>query len=393
MVNENKLKPGWRRVKFGDVVRQSKLKADPLASGLERYIGGEHMDTDDLRIRRWGEIGAGYLGPAFHMHFKPGQVLYGSRRTYLRKVAVPDFEGICANTTFVLESKDNGVLLPEFLPFLMQTDAFHEYSITNSKGSVNPYINFSDLADFEFALPSLEEQANSINFLIELGVVKDVTYDVIKSVIGLREALANNFWNGGHGWAEIMLGTVCKKIQDGTHFSPKTTSGRFRYVTSKNIKDGYLDLADCGWISESEHEEIFKRCDVRQGDILITKDGANTGNVAINELAEPFSLLSSVAFLRPNENLNNRYLFEFLRSSFGNRRVVSKKGGTAIPRVTLRQIKSIHIPLAPLETQLTLADSFSNIEATLLMVKQRFTKINELYVAAIKQLSLGANNV
>lgn len=146
---ERDLKPGWRRVKFGDVVRQCKEKADPETSGLERYIAGDHMDTDDLRLRRWGEIGSGYLGPAFRMRFKPGQILYGSRRTYLRKVAVADFEGICANTTFVLEPKNPNELLPEFLPFLMQTEAFNAFSVKNSKGSVNPYINFSDLARFE----------------------------------------------------------------------------------------------------------------------------------------------------------------------------------------------------------------------------------------------------
>jgi type I restriction enzyme S subunit len=79
------LKPGWTTVKFGDVVRQVKDKVDAQTSGLSRYIAGEHMDTDDLRLRRWGEINDDYLGPAFHMRFKPGQVLYGSRRAYLRK--------------------------------------------------------------------------------------------------------------------------------------------------------------------------------------------------------------------------------------------------------------------------------------------------------------------
>ena len=165
---ERDLKPGWRRVKFGDVVRQCKEKADPETSGLERYIAGDHMDTDDLRLRRWGEIGSGYLGPAFHMRFKPGQVLYGSRRTYLRKVAVADFEGICANTTFVLETKNPDELLPEFLPFLMQTEAFNAFSVKNSKGSVNPYINFSDLARFEFGLPPKDEQHRLVKLLTSI---------------------------------------------------------------------------------------------------------------------------------------------------------------------------------------------------------------------------------
>ncbi len=104
------LKPGWRVVRFGDVVRDVKVTVDPETSGLERYVAGEHMNTDDLHIRQWGTIGDGYLGPAFHRKFVKGQVLYGSRRTYLRKVAFADFDGICANTTFVLEPKDDGLL-------------------------------------------------------------------------------------------------------------------------------------------------------------------------------------------------------------------------------------------------------------------------------------------
>lgn len=163
-------KSGWTRVAFGDVVRKVNDKVDPWESGLERYVAGEHMDTDDLRIRRWGVIGDDYLGPAFHMRFKPGHVLYGSRRTYLRKVALADFEGITANTTFVLEAKDPGTLMPELLPFLMQIEAFHSYSIKHSKGSVNPYVNFSDLEAFEFLLPPIQEQARFVEALSALRI-------------------------------------------------------------------------------------------------------------------------------------------------------------------------------------------------------------------------------
>lgn len=159
--------PGeWRTVKFGDVVRQVKDRVDPETAALQRYVAGEHMDTDDLRVRRWGEIGDGYLGPAFRMRFKPGHVLYGSRRTYLRKVAVADFEGICANTTFVLEPS-TPELLPEFLPFVMTTEAFHAHSIEQSKGSVNPYINYRDLAWYEFSLPPVQEQVRIVAELRE----------------------------------------------------------------------------------------------------------------------------------------------------------------------------------------------------------------------------------
>ena len=43
------VKAGWTRVAFGDMVRQVKDRVDPVKAGLERYVAGEHMDTDDLK--------------------------------------------------------------------------------------------------------------------------------------------------------------------------------------------------------------------------------------------------------------------------------------------------------------------------------------------------------
>ncbi len=148
----------WPLVRFGDVVRDVKATVDRDTTELTRFVAGEHMDSDDIHLRRWGEVNGDYLGPAFHRGFRKGQVLYGSRRTYLKKVAVAPFDGICANTTFVLESKDPDILLPELLPFIMLTDAFTQHSIRESKGSVNPYINWRDIAKYEFPLPPKDEQ-------------------------------------------------------------------------------------------------------------------------------------------------------------------------------------------------------------------------------------------
>lgn len=152
------LKPGWKMVKFGDVVRQCRETVDRDNNPFERYVEGGHMDSENIHIRRWGEFGQDYVGPAFHRIFRKGQVLYGSRRTYLKKVAVAEFDGITANTTFVLETKGQSVFLQELLPFLMLTDSFTEHSIRESKGSTNPYINWPDIAKYEFPLPPLEEQ-------------------------------------------------------------------------------------------------------------------------------------------------------------------------------------------------------------------------------------------
>lgn len=115
------------------------------------------MESNRLRIVHRGRFADSDVGPAFVRLFKPGQVLYGSRRTYLKKVAVADFEGVTSNVTFVLETRDENVLPQRLLPFVLLSDRFTAYSIGKSKGSTNPYVLFSDLADFEIDLPSIDK--------------------------------------------------------------------------------------------------------------------------------------------------------------------------------------------------------------------------------------------
>lgn len=150
------LKSGWRHVSFGDVVRLSKARcADPLADGLDRFVGLEHLEPGDLRIRRWGNVADGV---SFTSVFKPGQVLFGKRRAYQRKVAVANFAGVCSGDIYVLESRDADVLLPELLPFICQTDAFFEHAVGTSAGSLSPRTNWTSLGHFEFVLPPIKEQ-------------------------------------------------------------------------------------------------------------------------------------------------------------------------------------------------------------------------------------------
>ena len=89
-------------------------------------------------------------------------------------------------------------------------------------------------------------------------------------------------------WEVKRFGSVCEKLLDGTHFSPKTKSGSFKYITSKNIRNEGLDIENICYISGEEHREIFKRCPVQYGDILLTKDGAGTGACCRNTLNTDF---------------------------------------------------------------------------------------------------------
>ena len=153
-------KSNWKKVLFGDVVQKVTNKIDPETYHSEIVIQGGHINKRDFHIREYeNKFELGYLGPAFHMGFKKHQILYVSRNPHLMKVGYPHFDGICANTTFIMETKDESVLRNDLIPFIMHSDTFIEQSVANVRGGVNPYVNWSDLACIEFLLPPKDQQA------------------------------------------------------------------------------------------------------------------------------------------------------------------------------------------------------------------------------------------
>lgn len=375
---------GWATVAFGDVVRQVKDKVDPNESGLERYVAGEHMDTDELRIRRWGEIGDGYLGPAFHMRFKPGHVLYGSRRTYLRKVAVADFEGITANTTYVLESADPAVLLPELLPFIMQTEAFSEHSIRESKGSVNPYVNFSDLAWFEFALPPIEEQrqlAAAFQALElsrrSLSCLRETTETARRSL--LREFFAERTDLPTAPAKEVGL------VQLGQQRHPKFVNGdNVRpYLRVANVFDGWIDFDDIERMHFPTNE--LDKFELQAGDILLNEGQSLelVGRSAIYDGSHPgMCFQKTLLRFRCSERLLPGYAqayFQLCLYSGVFARIAVQT--TSVAHLTAVRFKDLPIPVAPMPAQESLVDRVRELDEQIARTTERSAHLRALHRA------------
>lgn len=153
-------------------------------------------------------------------------------------------------------------------------------------------------------------------------------------------------------WEWVRLPRVLKKLTDGTHHSPPNgPSGAFMYVTAKNIKTDGIVFDGITYVGKKVHEAIYSRCDPSFGDILYIKDGATTGIATINQIKEPFSMLSSVALLKPSEAIYNRYLLWVLRSPFYFAETRGAMKGAAITRVTLSRMAASLVPLPPLAEQ------------------------------------------
>ena len=164
-------------------------------------------------------------------------------------------------------------------------------------------------------------------------------------------------------WKWVRLGDLSAKITDGTHHSPvNTASGDFMYVTAKNIKDNGVDLSNITYVSKDVHEEIVARCNPELNDILLIKDGATTGIVTVNNISEPFSLLSSVALIKPVVGMVDPwYIVYVLRSSLFYKSIRAQMTGTGITRIVLRQIEPFLVPLPPLAEQKRIAETLERV--------------------------------
>ena len=353
-MGSGRFKPGWTRVAFGDVVRQVKDHVDPATAQLRRYVAGEHMDTDDLRIRRWGTVGDGYLGPAFHVRFRPGHVLYGSRRTYLRKVAVADFEGVTANTTFVIETRDPNVLLSELLPFIMATESFHEHSIKKSKGSVNPYINFSDIAAYEFALPPLDEQhriaaslRNTDRAMQALGRLVEAARVVRASVFDTLVANSDT--------RTVALGALLTEApRNGCSAAEASTpTGHWVLALDALTTSGYRP----GRLKPVQRTAAMLNSVVEAGDLLISRSNTRerVGLPGIfNEERCDVSWPDTMMRLRSDSSVARPHFLElFLRSVAGRRQIESFAAGTSasMKKVNAHAIRQLSIALPSCDTQ------------------------------------------
>ena len=171
------------------------------------------------------------------------------------------------------------------------------------------------------------------------------------------------------GWAWCRLPSICRKaITDGTHNSPTTyDKGDFLYITAKNIKADKIDLSNVSYVSREIHEEIYNRCPPELNDVLLTKDGT-IGEVAVNNLQEPFSLLSSVALIKPAKNILPWYIAYVLKSNYLQSTMRQSAKGVALKRIILEQINTFLIPLPP----------FAEQERIVLAIEQFYNKINIL---------------
>jgi len=276
--DNNKLKPGWKIWRFDQMATNVNVRIDnPSESGMEHYVGLEHLDADSLKIRRWGTPDD---VEATKLTFKRGDIIFGRRRAYQRKLGVAEFDGICSAHAMVLRAKP-GVVLPEFLPFFMQSDLFMNRAVEISVGSLSPTINWKAMAAQEFALPSIDEQINLVAAFLSIDeLIRELDSAKKATLIAERSAIQSVLGEGDE-WRVTTMKSVVKSIEAGR--SPKASS-----LPAEPHELGVLKVSAVGsqGYCPEENKALLDSNDfvfeatVEAGDFLVTRANAQPQGVA-----------------------------------------------------------------------------------------------------------------
>lgn len=327
----------WQLVKFGDVAIQQKQSVNRENTELTRYVKGEHMYSEDIHLREWGELKDEYLGPAFIRKFEEGDILYGSRRTYLRKVVVAPFEGITSNTTFVVKANEEKID-KRLLPFIMLSEGFSQHSIKNSKGSVNPYVNWKDLAGYEFLLPNKTKQEE----ICDLLEIKECS---IQAKINLKQKLilSQNSSLKSYFDRDVEFKQIRKVGEIITGSTPSTKDknlwgGDIPFVTAPDFVDGK------SYVIETERtltvEGMNKSRNIPVNSLMVVCI-ASVGKIAISS-AECVTN-QQINTVIPNSEMDVKYLFHTL--SIFNHLITSKAANSVVPIINKGDFGLIKIPI------------------------------------------------
>lgn len=345
--------------RFDQIAINSKAKKKPVEEDRHHYIGLEHLDSGSLVVSRWG---ADVAPKGEKLLMKKGDVLFGKRRAYQKKVAIAPFDGIFSAHGMVLRPNEE-VIDKDFFPMFISSDYFLDTAIGLSVGSLSPTINWKDLARQEFELPSMDKQRELAQVLWAMEETK-IGY---QQLLADTEELVKSRFVEMFGDFNIELPFQIWKLDCIADIVSGITKGRktkekdlreVPYMAVSNVKDGYIDWTTIKTIMATEKE--IEQYRIQPNDILMTEGGDpdKVGRGAlINEVPEDCIHQNHIFRVRLNEKVNPTYFEAYLQQPFTKRYFLkSAKQTTGIASINMTQLRNTPVIVPPIELQNQFAD-------------------------------------
>ena len=174
------------------------------------------------------------------------------------------------------------------------------------------------------------------------------------------------------------MGSILTKLTDGTHSTPHYTGSGIPFISVKDISSGNINFSNTKFISKAEHDDLYKRCDPKKGDMLLTKVGT-TGIPVIVDTDVEFSLFVSVALLRYNRAyLSNNYMRLLILSPLVQKQCSENTRGVGNKNWVMRDIANTLICIPPYAEQKRIREHFLEYEPIISKYNIYYNKLETL---------------
>lgn len=346
----------YKEVSFDFLADCITKKVKPQETNIAVYYGLEHLDADSIKIQRCGTPDE-VIGEKIHA--LPGDIIFGKRRAYQRKLGVTGCECIVSAHSMVLRAKSENIV-PEFLPYFMQSDVFMERAVMVSEGSLSPTIKWKTLAQEKFVLPDMDTQHE----IAELMMAFDDSIDMKRKLSSLVLTTKNTFETNA-----FTSETQPIKLKDIFELS----SGVF--LSNNDIVQGECFVYGASGKMNTNNQSLYsepKLCIGRVGNpgyIFITEPNSwITDNVLI---VDRFKIDASFKFIY--------HLLKYLRLS----QYCSK---SVQPLITGTVIKNIEVIIPKYEKQVEIANSLDYFDLITTEINEAVMLTLNFKKAILKQL-------
>ncbi|MCL4079012.1 restriction endonuclease subunit S [Coriobacteriia bacterium Es71-Z0120] len=388
----------WRVVRLGEVAALRKGTISPSDAPNARYVGLEHLDSGEIRIRRYG---AAHETKSAKAVFKPGDVLYGKLRPYLDKSAIAEWEGVCSTDILVLIPKKSDCY---FMASWMHSTFVLQHAITTTTGVNHPRTSWKALSQAPIPLPPLPEQRAIAHVLRTVQEAKEATERVIAAARELKKSLMRHLFTYGPvpvdqadqvplqeteigpipaHWQVVRLEEVAQLKLGRTPARKEKRywqQGEFPWVSISDLNNGIIkDTKEK--ISQEAFDEVFGNTFVPE-DTLLLSFKLTIGKVGI--LGIPAVHNEAIASIFPEEARAVKDFLFFLLQSIDYDALLDAyvKGKT----LNKRKLQILPLPLPPIPEQQEIACILRAVDEKIQAEERRKEALERLFKALLHHL-------
>jgi type I restriction enzyme S subunit len=382
----------WSASTLGEVAAIDRRSVAPneIISGTT-YVGLENV-TSGGYFDSVGSVDAGELASS-KFRFTPGHILYGKLRPYLRKIARPDFRGICS--TDILPILPGDSISRDFLFHFLRTDSSVSFVNSRTSGANLPRISPTVLEEIVVPLPPLAEQRRIAAILDQAEALRTKRRQALAKLDTLTQSLFLEMFGdpgvNSMDWDRRSLDEITSRITDGEHLNPTFSDTGMPIIMAGNVLEDSIDIAGAKKVDLMLGERFRRKCKPEIGDLLLVSRGATIGRMCALSANDSFCMMGSVILIKPiKEKIDSVFLSSLLKHPVMRAALYKTSGSSAQQAIYLKDLKNMPCIVPPIELQVLFSRRAASIAAASLAHRSSLGEMGTLFAALQQRAFKGA---